>query len=80
MDASWSYVRHLTQQADELGIDLTLIGELMLNDIQGIHAPSLDAWSTAAALAARSSPASATVPSGWRLRTFWSEMANSLSS
>ncbi len=33
-------------------IDLTLIAELNLNDIKGVEAPSLDAWSTAAALAA----------------------------
>src|SRR5205807_5452944 len=32
--------------------DLTLIAELNLNDIKGVDAPSLDAWSTAAALAA----------------------------
>jgi len=31
---------------------LTLIAELNLNDIKGVEAPSLDAWSTAAALAA----------------------------
>ena len=30
----------------------TLIAELNLNDIKGVEAPSLDAWSTAAALAA----------------------------
>ena len=33
-------------------IDLTLVAELNLNDIKGADAPSLDAWSTAAALAA----------------------------
>ncbi len=36
----------------QLGFDLTLIAELNLNDIKGVEAPSLDAWSTAAALAA----------------------------
>ena len=35
-----------------IGYDLTLIAELNLNDIKGIEAPALDAWSSAAALAA----------------------------
>jgi len=35
-----------------LGYDTTLVAELNLNDIKGESAPSLDAWSTAAALAA----------------------------
>src|SRR5213082_1323046 len=52
MEASWEYVRNLTQRAEKIGYDLTLIAELNLNDIKGIEAPSLDAWSTAAALAA----------------------------
>ena len=52
MDASWEYVKNLAQRSEELGYDLTLIAELFLNDIKGIQAPSLDAWSTAAALAA----------------------------
>ncbi|HVB30478.1 MAG TPA: LLM class flavin-dependent oxidoreductase [Gemmatimonadaceae bacterium] len=52
MDASWEYVKRLAQRSEEIGFDLTLIAELLLNDIKGIHAPSLDAWSTAAALAA----------------------------
>jgi FMNH2-dependent dimethyl sulfone monooxygenase len=52
MAASWDYVRRLAQRSEELGYDLTLIAELLLNDIKGIKAPSLDAWSTAAALAA----------------------------
>lgn len=52
MDASWEYVKRLAQRSEELGYDLTLIAELFLNDIKGIDAPSLDAWSTAAALAA----------------------------
>ena len=34
-------------------IDLSLIAELNLNDIKGVDAPSLDAWSTAAALDGR---------------------------
>ncbi|HEX8848194.1 MAG TPA: LLM class flavin-dependent oxidoreductase [Gemmatimonadaceae bacterium] len=52
MEASWAYVKKLAQRSEELGYDLTLIAELFLNDIKGIDAPSLDAWSTAAALAA----------------------------
>src|ERR1700720_4070169 len=52
MEASWGYVKKLTQRSEVLGYDLTLIAELNLNDIKGPQAPSLDAWSTAAALAA----------------------------
>jgi FMNH2-dependent dimethyl sulfone monooxygenase len=52
MAASWQYAKRLAQRSEEIGFDLTLIAELLLNDIKGIQAPSLDAWSTAAALAA----------------------------
>ncbi len=52
MQASWSYVKKLAQRSEQVGFDLTLIAELNLNDIKGVEAPSLDAWSTAAALAA----------------------------
>jgi FMNH2-dependent dimethyl sulfone monooxygenase len=52
MEASWDYVRRLTIRSEETGWDLTLIAELNLNDIKGVEAPALDAWSTAAALAA----------------------------
>lgn len=52
MEASWDYVSRLARRSEEIGYDLTLIAELLLNDIKGIGAPSLDAWSTAAALAA----------------------------
>ncbi len=52
MPASWEYVRRLAQRAEQLGYDVSLIAELNLNDIKGVEAPSLDAWSTAAALAA----------------------------
>jgi FMNH2-dependent dimethyl sulfone monooxygenase len=52
MPATWDYVRDLTLRAEALGYDLTLIAELNLNDIKGPEADSLDAWSTAAALAA----------------------------
>src|SRR4051812_26916004 len=52
MEASWDYVSTLARRSEEIGFDLTLIAELNLNDIKGPEAPSLDAWSTAAALAA----------------------------
>jgi dimethylsulfone monooxygenase len=52
MEASWEYVSRLARRSEEIGFDLTLIAELNLNDIKGMEAPSLDAWSTAAALAA----------------------------
>jgi dimethylsulfone monooxygenase len=52
MEATWPYVRKLAQRSEQIGFDLSLIAELNLNDIKGVAAPSLDAWSTAAALAA----------------------------
>ena len=52
MEASWAYTKKLTQNAEAWGYDLTLIAELNLNDIKGVESPALDAWSTAAALAA----------------------------
>ena len=52
MEATWDYARRLTQRSEQIGYDLTLIAELFLNDIKGIDAPSLDAWTTAAGLAA----------------------------
>jgi len=52
MSATWEYASRLARRSEEIGFDLTLIAELNLNDIKGIEAPSLDAWSTAAALAA----------------------------
>jgi dimethylsulfone monooxygenase len=52
MESSWAYVSRLARRSEEIGFDLTLIAELFLNDIKGIDAPALDAWSTAAALAA----------------------------
>lgn len=52
MAATWDYVRRLAVRSEQIGFDLTLIAELNLNDIKGEDAPSLDAWSTAAALAA----------------------------
>jgi FMNH2-dependent dimethyl sulfone monooxygenase len=52
MEATWEEVKRLAQRSEQIGYDITLIAELFLNDIKGIEAPSLDAWSTAAALAA----------------------------
>jgi FMNH2-dependent dimethyl sulfone monooxygenase len=52
MEPTWSYVSRLARRSEEIGFDLTLVAELNLNDIKGVDAPSLDAWSTAAALAA----------------------------
>src|SRR5215204_5990497 len=52
MEASWNYVKRLARRSEEIGFDLSLVAELNLNDIKGVDAPSLDAWSTAAALAA----------------------------
>jgi FMNH2-dependent dimethyl sulfone monooxygenase len=52
MQADWAYVSRLARRSEEIGFDLSLIAELNLNDIKGIGAPSLDAWSTSAALAA----------------------------
>ena len=52
MEPTWDYVKKLAIRSEEIGFDLSLIAELNLNDIKGIEAPSLDAWSTAAALAA----------------------------
>jgi FMNH2-dependent dimethyl sulfone monooxygenase len=52
MEASWEYNSRLARRSEEIGYDLTLVAELNLNDIKGVEAPSLDAWSTTAALAA----------------------------
>ena len=52
MEATWEYASRLARRSEEIGYDLTLIAELNLNDIKGADAPALDAWSTAAALAA----------------------------
>jgi len=52
MEASWGYAKRLAQRSEQIGFDCTLIAELNLNDIKGVEANSLDAWSTAAALAA----------------------------
>jgi dimethylsulfone monooxygenase len=52
MDASFAYSKKLARRTEAIGWDLTLIAELFLNDIKGSSAPCLDAWTTAAALAA----------------------------
>src|ERR1043165_10011429 len=52
MQPTWPYVSRLARRSEEIGYDLTLIAELNLNDIKGPEEPSLDAWSTGAALAA----------------------------
>jgi len=52
MPATWSFVKQLAQRSEKIGFDCTLVAELNLNDIKGPLAPSLDAFSTAAALAA----------------------------
>ena len=52
MEASWAYASRLARRSEQIGFDLTLVAELFLNDIKGIDGPALDAWSTAAALAA----------------------------
>ena len=51
MEATWEYVSNLACRSEQIGFDITLLAELNLNDIKGVDAPSLDAWSTAAALA-----------------------------
>ncbi len=52
MEASWDYMSRLVRRSEEIGYDLTLIAELNMNDVKGHDAPAMDAWSTAAALAA----------------------------
>jgi dimethylsulfone monooxygenase len=51
MPATFAYQRDLARHADQTGWDVTLIAELNLNDIKGPEAASLEAWTTAAALA-----------------------------
>lgn len=43
--------RRVAEAADRLGFSTMLVAELNLNDIRGPQAPSLEAWTTAAALA-----------------------------
>ena len=70
MEASWAYVKRLAQRSEALGFDLTLIAELNLNDIKGVEAPSLDAWSTAAA-AVEPAPPGVRAPPDRRTRPPW---------
>ncbi len=52
MPLTWPYLRDLVVESEAHGFDLSLIAELNLNDIKGHHAPSLDAWTLAPAVAA----------------------------
>ena len=52
MGTDWPYVRDLAVASERQGFDVALLAELNLNDIKGHHAPSLDAWTLAPALAA----------------------------
>ena len=52
MEATWDYAKRLAQASERWGYSLSLVAELNLNDIKGVERPALDAWSTAAALAA----------------------------
>ena len=52
MEATWEYVRRLALRSEHIGFDLALIAERTVNGIKRPEAPALDAWSTAAALAA----------------------------
>ncbi|MBA3648315.1 MAG: LLM class flavin-dependent oxidoreductase [Chitinophagales bacterium] len=52
METSWNYTKRLAQRSEEIGYDITLIAELFLNDLKGADAPSMDALTTTAALAA----------------------------
>ncbi|MFD2043884.1 LLM class flavin-dependent oxidoreductase [Ornithinibacillus salinisoli] len=52
MPPTYDYAKKVIQSAEQWGYDTTLIAELYLNDIKGPEQDSLEAWSTAAALAA----------------------------
>ncbi|UTR10642.1 LLM class flavin-dependent oxidoreductase [Evansella sp. LMS18] len=52
MPPTFDYAKEVIQSAEKWGFDTTLIAELYLNDIKGPEEDSLEAWSTAAALAA----------------------------
>ena len=52
MPPTYEYAKTVIQSAEKWGYDTTLIAELYLNDIKGTDKDSLEAWSTAAALAA----------------------------
>jgi dimethylsulfone monooxygenase len=52
MPVDFDYALRVATRAEELGFSTTLIAELNLNDIKGPAEPVLEAWTTAAALAA----------------------------
>jgi FMNH2-dependent dimethyl sulfone monooxygenase len=52
MSIAWPYLRDLAIESEQHGFELSLIAELNLNDIKGHHAPSLDCWTLAPAVAA----------------------------
>lgn len=52
MPPTFNYAKKVAQAAEQWGYDTTLIAELYLNDIKGPEADALEAWTTAAALAA----------------------------
>ncbi|MGP4065633.1 LLM class flavin-dependent oxidoreductase [Oceanobacillus sp. M65] len=52
MPPTFNYAKQVIQSAEKWGYDTTLIAELYLNDIKGTKEDSIEAWSTAAALAA----------------------------
>ncbi|GLG00193.1 monooxygenase [Alicyclobacillus hesperidum subsp. aegles] len=52
MPPTFEYAKHVAVQAERMGYDVTLIAELYLNDIKGPQEPSLEAWTTASAIAA----------------------------
>lgn len=52
MPCTFEYAKQVTQSAERWGYDTTLVAELYLNDIKGPQEDVLEAWSTAAALAA----------------------------
>lgn len=52
MPPTFDYAKTVIQSAEKWGYSTTLIAELYLNDVKGPEHDSLEAWSTAAALAA----------------------------
>ncbi|MRX72104.1 LLM class flavin-dependent oxidoreductase [Bacillus lacus] len=52
MPATYEYAKKVIQSGEKWGFHTTLIAELYLNDIKGPKRDSLEAWTTAAALAA----------------------------
>ncbi len=52
MPSTFEYARDVARRAEGWGYTTTLIAELNLNDIKGVAEPSLEAWTTAAAIAA----------------------------